>query len=89
MAYEPNKNNKILVRLISYHNAGWCLFVGLFEQEPLVNEDMLEYCIPQYLQVYFGFSLPSYNECLLVGLLEQEPDVNEETEEYFIPQYSQ
>ena len=50
---------------------------------------MLEYWFPQYLQVYFGFSLPSYNECLFVGLLEQERDVNVETDEYLLPQYSQ
>ena len=83
----PAKSKKRLSNF--FYKAGWCLFVGLFEQEPLVNEDILEYCDPQYLQVYFVFSLPSYNECLFVGLLEQEPDVREETDEYFEPQYSQ
>jgi hypothetical protein len=59
--------------------AGSCLFEGLFEHEPEVKDDMLEYFDPQCLHVYWRFSEPSYSSCLFEGLLEHEPEVRLET----------
>lgn len=54
---------------------------------------MLEADEPQYLQVYFDFSLPSYKTCFPLlgpkGCLEQFEDVSELILEAFDPQFWQ
>lgn len=42
-----------------FYNAGWCFFVGLFEHPLAVKLERLEDLLPQHLQVYCDFSLPS------------------------------
>lgn len=42
-----------------FYIAGWCFFVGLFEQEPEHKLVKLEYLLPQHLQTYCDFSEPS------------------------------
>jgi len=73
-----------------FYNAGWCFLVGLFEQELAVKLERLEYLLPQHLQTYCDFSLPSYKACFLPsGFLEQELAVKLETLEYLLPHHLQ
>ncbi|GAB6120589.1 hypothetical protein JCM30204_17380 [Dysgonomonas termitidis] len=62
-------------------------------QELFVNELIEELDVPQYLQVYLFFSLPSYNLCFPLlepfGCRIQELFVSDATFEDFAPQYSQ
>jgi hypothetical protein len=74
----------------AFYNAGWCFFEGLFEQEFAVKFEIEECFIPQYLQVYCDFSLPSYNSCFLPsGFLVQEFAVKFETLECLVPHHLQ
>ena len=64
--------------------------LGFLEQEPEHKLERLEYLLPQYLQAYCDFSLPSYKAwCRPSGFFEQEPDVKLETLEYLLPQHLQ
>jgi hypothetical protein len=64
--------------------------VGLLEQELDVKLERLEYLLPQHLQVYCVFSLPSYKACLFPsGFFEQELDVKLDTLEYLLPHHLQ
>jgi hypothetical protein len=56
--FEISKGAKLPL-IKAFYNAGWCFFVGLFEQEFEVKLLRLENLCPQYLQVYCDFSLPS------------------------------
>jgi len=88
---------RLHIPLYLFYNAGACFPLqnpfGCFEQELDVNEDNVENCCPQYLQVYLVFSVPSYSLCFPLqnplGCFEHELDVSEETLENFCPQYSQ
>ena len=63
---------------------------GFLEQLLDVSDEIEDPVLPQYLQVYLGFSSPSYGTCLpLFGFLLQFEDVNEEIEEPVLPQYLQ
>ena len=58
-----------------------------------LHDEIVEDEVPQYLQLYLVFSLPSYNLCfpfpLPNGCLWQEFAVKLEILELFVPQYSQ
>ena len=82
----PPKNWLVYSLFNRFYIAGSCRFVGLFEHEELVSEEMVGNFAPQCLQVYCDFSDPSYNSCLLVGLLGHEELVSEDTLEYLAPQ---
>jgi hypothetical protein len=43
----------------SYKAGAWYLPFGFLLHEELVKLEILERSVPQYLQVYFDFSLPS------------------------------
>jgi hypothetical protein len=81
----------------AFYIAGSCFplpaLSGCREQLMEVNDDILLLWLPQYLQVYFGFSLPSYNTCLPLpeplGWREQLMDVSVETLDACAPQYLQ
>lgn len=79
------------------YNEGACFPLpgpfGCRVQPALVKLDKLDESVPQYLQVYLDFSLPSYNLCFPLpgpfGCLVQPALVNEDTLDAFVPQYSQ
>ena len=66
---------------------------GCREHELEVILEIEDECVPQYLQVYWDFSLPSYNECFPLpapfGCLEQGLDVKLDTLDEDVPQYWQ
>lgn len=73
-----------------FYSAGWCFFVGLFEHEFIHKVERFEYLLPQHLQVYWDFSLPSYKACFWPsGFFEQEFMVKVETLEYLFPHHLQ
>lgn len=82
---------------IGFYNAGACLPLllpaGCRIQLTLVKLLILEEFIPQYLQVYCDFSLPSYNLCLPLfepnGCRMQLTLVKLLTLDALVPQYSQ
>ena len=77
--------------------AGSCLPLlgpeGCLEHELAVKLEIEEFFVPQYLQVYCGFSLPSYSVCLPLlgprGCREHEVAVKLDTLEFLVPQYLQ
>ena len=79
--------------LLFIYKAGECLPFpcGCLKHELDVKLDIEERCVPQYLQVYFVFSLPSYRTCLPrpSGCLLHELIVKLDTLDDFVPQFAQ
>ena len=60
----------------NFYSAGECVLCGLLRQGPTVKALIFGYEAPQYLQVYFDFSDPSYNSCFFpYGFRLQGPTV--------------